>query len=167
MNDVIRRASGASREDLTRDNVGVRLELASDLPPVDGNVSQLQQVISNLIRNALEAMKTTVDRPRELRLRTERRGQDVVGIAVEDSEPGLDPTRLESAFSAFFTTKVRGMGLGLAICRLIVERHGGTISASSDGESDARFDIAIPAMSNSGPIRKELVASETGQSPGS
>lgn len=159
VNEVIRRALGASREDLARDNVVVRLDLASNLPPVDGNVSQLQQVISNLVRNALEAMKTTGDRPRELRLQTERRSNDVVGIAVEDSGPGIDPTELEDTFGAFFTTKAHGMGLGLAICRLIVERHGGTISASSDGESGTRFDISMPGVSDSEPIERGPVAS--------
>jgi signal transduction histidine kinase len=149
VNAVIRQVLEAFREDLAQDNIVVRLDLASDLPPVDGNVSQLQQVISNLVRNALEALKTTENRPRELRLRTELRAQGGVGIVVEDSGPGLDPTQLHNAFNAFFTTKAHGMGLGLAMCRLIVERHRGTISASSDGTSGARFNIAIPAISKS------------------
>jgi signal transduction histidine kinase len=149
VNDVIRRVLDAFSEDFAENNVVVRLDFASNLPPVHGNVSQLQQVISNLVRNAIEAMKTTENRPRELRLRTELRGQDAVGIAVEDTGPGIDPTQLHNAFSAFFTTKARGMGLGLAMCRLIVERHRGTISASSDGKSGARFDIVIPRISES------------------
>jgi signal transduction histidine kinase len=151
VNGVIRRVLDALREDLARDDIVVRLDLASNLPDVDGNVSQLQQVISNLIRNAIEAMKATENRPRELHLRTDLRGQDAVGIAVEDSGPGIDPTQLHNAFSAFFTTKAHGMGLGLAMCRLIVERHRGTISATSDGISGARFNIAIPVIAKSEP----------------
>jgi signal transduction histidine kinase len=163
VNEVIRRVLDAFREDLAENNIVARLDLASKLPSVDGNMSQLQQVISNLVRNAIEAMKTTENRPRELRLRTELRGRDVVGIAVEDTGPGIDPTQLDNAFSAFFTTKAHGMGLGLAMCRLIVERHRGTISASSDGKSGARFDIAIPVVSESESIQTGPVASEGGQ----
>ena len=143
---VIRRVLDHFGEDLARDDIAVRLDLAANLPPIDGNASQLQQVISNLVRNAIEAMKTTDNRRRELRLRTELRG-DSVGIAVEDTGPGIDPTQLDRTFSAFFTTKAQGMGLGLALCRLIVERHHGTIAAFSDGKSGARFDITMPVDS--------------------
>lgn len=152
VNEIIRRVSDAFREDLAQDNIVMRLDLAPNLPHIEGNVSQLEQVISNLVRNALDAMNATENRPRELHLRTELRGQNAIGIGVQDSGPGIDPTQLSNAFRAFFTTKAHGTGLGLAMCRLIVERHGGTISASSDGESGARFDIAIPVMSRSGPI---------------
>jgi signal transduction histidine kinase len=157
VNAVIRRVLDAFREDLGRDNIVERLSLTSDLPPVDGNIIQLQQLISNLVRNALDAMKMTENRPRELRLQTELRGHDAVGIAVEDTGPGIDPTRLENAFNAFFTTKAHGMGLGLAMCRLIVERHGGAISASSDGKSGARFNIVLPRASKSEAIRNAPV----------
>jgi signal transduction histidine kinase len=98
-------------------------------------------------------MKATENRLRELRLRTELHGADGVGIAVEDTGPGIDPTLLDRAFSAFFTTKAQGMGLGLAMCRLIVERHRGTISAFSDGKTGARFNITIPARSSAEPIQ--------------
>lgn len=158
VNKVIRRALDAFGEDLARDNMVVQLDLASNLPPVDGNTSQLQQIISNLIRNALEAMKTTENRPRELRLRTELHGEDSIGIAVEDSGPGIDPTQLNKAFNAFFTTKVKGMGLGLAMCRLIVERHRGTIFAFSDGKSGTRFNITMPVKSE--PIQEQQTNSE-------
>jgi len=87
-------------------------------------------------------MKTTDNRRRELRLRTELRA-DSIGIAIEDTGPGIDPTQLDRTFSAFFTTKAQGMGLVLALCRLIVERHHGTIAAFSDGKSGARFDITM------------------------
>ncbi len=151
VNDVIRRVLDSYRDDLAGNKIVVRLDLASNLPPINGNVGQLQQVISNLVRNALEAMKATQGRPRELTLRTELREQDAVGIAVEDSGPGIDPTQLNKAFSAFFTTKAQGMGLGLAICRLIVQRHRGTISAFSDGKSGTRFNMTIPGLPKSEP----------------
>jgi signal transduction histidine kinase len=151
VNEVVRRVMDTFREDFAPADIGVRLDLASNLPPIHGNANQLQQVISNLVRNALEAMKATENRPRKLHLRTERDGEDGVGIAVEDTGPGIHPAQLDQAFNAFFTTKAHGMGLGLAMCRLIVERHGGTISASSDGKNGARFNIAMPAQSKSGP----------------
>ena len=151
VNEVVRRVMDTFREDFAPADIGVRLDLTSNLPPIHGNANQLQQVISNLVRNALEAMKATENRPRKLHLRTERDGEDGVGIAVEDTGPGIHPAQLDQAFNAFFTTKAHGMGLGLAMCRLIVERHGGTISASSDGKNGARFNIAMPAQSKSGP----------------
>jgi signal transduction histidine kinase len=143
-NEVIRRAVEPFRGDFSRHRIVVHLKLTPSLPPVDGNEAQLQQVISNLVRNALEAMQTTTARPRLLRLRTELRGREAVGIAVEDSGPGMDPTQLDNAFGAFFTTKHDGMGLGLAICRLIVERHGGEITVSSDGSSGTQFNLILP-----------------------
>jgi signal transduction histidine kinase len=155
VNELIRRVLDAFREDFARDKIVVRLDLGASLPPVDGNASQLQQVISNLIRNAQEAMKTTEDRRRELRLRTELNGEDGIEIAVEDTGPGIDPTKLDQAFNAFFTTKTQGMGMGLAMCRLIAERHGGTISAFSDGKNGAQFNITIPVKPSDSAIASE------------
>jgi signal transduction histidine kinase len=147
VNELILRALDSFREELAHHGVIVRSELTLDLPIVEGNRSQLLQVISNFVRNALEAMAATKDRPRELRLRTDFQGDDAVTITVEDSGPGIDPAQLDKVFGVFFTTKVHGMGLGLAICRLIVERHGGRITASSDGESGAQFNVTLPASS--------------------
>jgi signal transduction histidine kinase len=147
VNELILRALDSFREELVHHSVVVRPELALGLPIVEGNRSQLLQVISNFVRNALEAMASTKDRPRELRLRTELRNDDAVAITVEDSGPGIDPAQLDKVFGVFFSTKVHGMGLGLAICRLIVERHGGRITVSSDGESGAQFNLILPASS--------------------
>jgi signal transduction histidine kinase len=149
MNEVVRRVMDTFREDFAPASIDVRLDLTSNLPRIHVNASQLQQVISNLVRNAIEAMKATENRARELRLRTERHGEGGVAIAVEDTGLGIDPTQLDQAFNAFFTTKTQGMGLGLAMCRLIVERHRGTISAFSDGKSGARFNIIMPVESKS------------------
>jgi signal transduction histidine kinase len=116
----------------------------TELPPVDGHRGQLREVIFNLVRNAIEAMDTTTDRSRVLRVTTELRDRDAIAVAVEDSGPGIDPQRLESIFTAFLTTKSYGMGLGLAICRMIAQQHGGRLTASSDGKSGTRFQFILP-----------------------
>jgi signal transduction histidine kinase len=79
-----------------------------------------------------------------LRVRTETRGRAAVAVIVEDSGPGIDPGRLDEIFGAFVTTKPHGMGLGLAICRMIIEHHGGELTASSDGRSGASFQFVVP-----------------------
>jgi C4-dicarboxylate-specific signal transduction histidine kinase len=94
--------------------------LTTNIPRFHGNRRQLQEVIVNLLHNAIEAMDIMTDRNRVLRLKTERRGIDAIVLSVEDSGPGVDPKNLESIFDAFVTTKRHGMGLGLAICRVIV-----------------------------------------------
>jgi signal transduction histidine kinase len=148
VNEAIRRVAEPFREELSRRSIALRLELASNLPPVAGNASQLQQVISNLVWNATEALEATEGRPRELRVSTELYEQ-AIKIAVEDSGPGIDPAKLIRIFDAGFTTKREGMGLGLAICRLIIERQGGNIAASSDGRSRTVFNVILPLVSTS------------------
>jgi signal transduction histidine kinase len=119
-------------------------EPTPELPLVDGNINQLRQVIFNLLHDALEAMETTTDPSRVLRVRTELRGRDAIVVAVEDSGPGIDPKQLDGISGAFFTTKADGMALGLAICRMIIERHGGQLTASSDGKRGASFQFVLP-----------------------
>jgi signal transduction histidine kinase len=134
----------SSRGELADRRVTARTELASELPLISGHRRQLQQVLSNLVQNAIEAMDTTTDRDRMLRVRTALHNRDAIMVAVEDSGPGLDPKQLGSIFDAFFTTKSHGIGLGLAICRMIVERHGGQLTAASDGNNGARFQFVLP-----------------------
>jgi PAS domain S-box-containing protein len=122
-------------------------ELASDLPLIDGHPAQLRQVVFNLVHNAIEAMAPTTDRTRLLRVSTRPEGHDAIVVAVEDSGPGIDPGRLDDIFDAFVTTKATGMGLGLAICRMIVQRHGGRLSASSNGRTGARLQFVLPVGS--------------------
>jgi len=122
-------------------------ELASELPLIPGHKRQLQQVISNLVQNAIEAMDSINDRDRLLRVRTGLQNSDSIVVAVEDSGPGFDPKQLSSIFDAFFTTKPHGIGLGLAICRMIVQRHGGQLTAASDGKNGARFQFVLPTES--------------------
>jgi signal transduction histidine kinase len=122
-------------------------QLTTNIPRFYGNRRQLQEVIVNLLRNAIEAMDITTDRKRVLQLKTERRGGGAIVLAVEDSGPGIDPKNIESIFDAFFSTKPQGMGLGLAICRAIVNQHGGQLTASSNGKDGALFQVVLPVGS--------------------
>ena len=134
------------REQLNTHGVKAHVELASDLPPVMGHKGQLQEVIINLLQNGIEAMDAVKEDRRILHLKTKIHGDDAIVVEVQDSGPGIDPADLNSVFDAFFTTKSHGMGLGLAICRMIVERHGGWLSASSDGASGASFQFVLPIV---------------------
>ena len=118
-----------------------------ELPPVMGHGGQLQEVVINLIQNAIDAMDAVDDGSRVLTVRTERNGNDAISIEIEDSGPGIDPKKSsDDLFDAFFTTKPHGMGLGLAICRMIVERHDGKLSVSSAEPHGAIFRIELPRI---------------------
>jgi signal transduction histidine kinase len=142
------------RVEFEHNGVETSTELAPELPFVDGNSGQLQELIHNLVRNAVEAMGATTNRARLLRVRTELRGRDAIAIAVEDTGPGIEPTKISSIFDAFTTTKSDGMRLGLAICRMISEHHGGQLTASSDGKSGSLFLFVLPIASTRGHPRK-------------
>ena len=144
VNEIVLDVLQSMQEELTEHGVTTETELASDLQPVDGHRNQLRQVIFNLIHNAIESMDDTTDRSRMLRVTTKSHDPDAIIVAVEDSGPGINPTRLDSIFDPFITTKPDGMGLGLAICRMIVERHDGKLSALSDGKNGARFQLVLP-----------------------
>lgn len=144
VNATVLRALQTVRADLEVHEIELRTALEAGLPLVDGHTGQLEEVLVNLIKNALEAMATPMDRSRMLQLATARKGSDAISVAVQDSGPGIDPSRIEAVFSAFVTTKSQGTGLGLAICRMIVERHGGQLTASSDGKSGALFQFDLP-----------------------
>jgi len=147
VNELILGVLQSSRKDLQDHGVETRLELASELPLVDGHRRQLEEVIFNLVHNAIEAMDATTDRDRLLQARTELSDHNAITVAVRDSGPGIDPQRLDSIFGAFVTTKSHGMGLGLAICRMIIERHGGRLTASSDGKNGSLFQVVLPTIS--------------------
>ena len=133
------------RSELISHVVEVRSEL-SELPPVNGHRGQLREVIFNLVRNAIEAMENT-DNSRILRVITKLRDHKAVVVGIEDTGPGVDAQKLDGIFGAFFTTKSQGMGLGLAICRMIIEQHGGELIASSDGKNGALFQFVLPTAS--------------------
>jgi PAS domain S-box-containing protein len=147
VNEIALEVLQSSRGELAEHRVTPRTELASELPLVSGHRRQLQQVISNLVQNAIEAMDNTTDRDRVLRVRTRLHNRDAIMVEVEDSGPGIDSKQLGSIFDAFFTTKSHGIGLGLAICRMIVERHGGNLTAASDENNGARFQFVLPTES--------------------
>jgi signal transduction histidine kinase len=143
VNEIIAEVLQSLRAELKDHAVEVRQELA-ELPPAAGHKGQLRQVIFNLLHNAIEAMDATTDRKRVLRVTTLLRGSDDVAVAIEDSGPGIELEKLDRIFTAFVTTKSQGMGLGLAICRMIIEQHGGHLTATSDGKSGAVFQFVLP-----------------------
>ena len=145
LNEIIRGVLKSLSNDLNDHHVEPRVELTSKLPQVNGNRGQLQEVMANLIVNAIEAMETTSDQSRVLHVRTELRDRQAVAVVVKDSGPGIDKDKLDGIFTAFVSTKRYGTGLGLAICRMIIEYHGGKLSASSEGkDGGASFEFVLP-----------------------
>jgi len=147
VNEIIFGILRSSRKELRDHDIDARLELASELPLVEGHRRQLEAVIANLVHNAIEAMDATTDRDRVLWVRTKASGHDAITVSVQDSGPGIDPKRIDGIFGAFFTTKSHGIGLGLAICRTIIEHHGGQLTATSDGKNGTLFQFALPTKS--------------------
>jgi len=147
VNDLTLRALRVLDSELKNHNIGRRLEMKPELPPITGHSGQLQEVVVNMIQNAIDAMDAVDDGSRVLIVRTERNGNDAISIEIEDSGPGIDPKKSsDDLFDAFFTTKPHGMGLGLAICRMIVERHDGKLSVSSAEPHGAIFRIELPRI---------------------
>jgi C4-dicarboxylate-specific signal transduction histidine kinase len=147
LNDAAREVLALSSSDLQRGRVVLQTELADDLPRVRGDRVQLQQVILNLLRNALDAMSDIHDRPRQLLLRTESEGADGVRLTVRDSGVGVDDASLDKLFDVFYSTKSEGMGVGLAVSRSIIESHRGRIWAAANEDSGATFAFTIPSGS--------------------
>jgi signal transduction histidine kinase len=109
-----------------------------------GNRVQLQQVILNLVMNAIEAMSTVTDGERTLRVRSDVHQPGDLTVTIEDSGTGIDPASAERIFEPFFTTKSEGMGMGLSICRSIIEAHGGTLSAAPGQPRGSVFRFTLP-----------------------
>jgi signal transduction histidine kinase len=145
MNDLAVKALHDLDSELKGHNIVTRIRLTSQLPPIMGHSGQLQEVIVNLIQNAVDAMDSVDNDGRVMQVRTEHRG-DAVNVEIEDTGPGIDPKQTDNIFDAFFTTKPHGMGLGLAICRMIVERHEGRLDVSSANPHGAIFRITLPQM---------------------
>ncbi len=144
-NAAIREVIELLHGEATKNDVSVQTELAEDLPLVLGDRVELQQVILNLIVNAIEAMGEGSERPREVLITSGKTGSGDVLVAVRDSGPGLAPADLERVFEAFHTTKPNGLGLGLSICRSIIESHGGRLWASPNSPRGAVFQFTLPA----------------------
>ncbi len=145
LNEVIREVLHLLDGETTRRRVIVETDLGRDLAPVAGDRVQLQQVVFNLLLNGIEAMDSVVDRPKKLFISSKRPGPETVLAEVRDSGTGLkDPDRI---FEAFFTTKENGMGMGLAICRSIIDAHHGRLWAASGEGSGTTFSFSLPVRS--------------------
>jgi len=144
LNDATREVIALSLSDMQRNRVLLQQELTEPLPLVMGDRIQLQQVVLNLLRNASEAMAAVDDRPRQLLVRTERDGDGGVRVTVRDAGVGLDRQGLDRLFDAFYTTKHGGMGIGLSVSRLIIERHNGRMWAEPNEGPGATFAFSIP-----------------------
>ncbi len=144
INGLVREVLTLVRGEVENQQVSVRTELLHELPPVLGNQVQLRQAIVNLIVNAIDAMSPVIGRPRMLQLKTELQGFDNVLLSVEDSGTGIETKDINRMFDAFFTTKSHRMGMGLSICRSIVENHGGRLSVSPGRPHGAIFQVLLP-----------------------
>ena len=131
---------------ITKDAIAVQTEFAKDLPLLHGDRVQLQQVALNLILNALEAMRSTSDPLRDLRISTEAKEAGDVLVSVRDTGPGITSEDLERIFEPFFTTKPGGMGIGLSICRSIIEAHGGSLWAGANQPRGTTFQFTLPGV---------------------
>ena len=154
LNEAILDVITLTRSEVLKHGVALQTELATSLPSVDGDRVQLQQVILNLIMNAAEAMSDLGAETRELLISTQTEAAGGVLVAVRDSGPGLDLTSAHRVFEAFYTTKSAGLGMGLAICRSIIEAHGGQLWASANEPRGAVFQFTLP------PKRDEAVPVE-------
>lgn len=144
LNEPVREVLALLRSELDERKVSVNVVLTEGLPPLLGNRIQLQQVILNLVRNASEAMGAMTDRARILRIRSEADVSGSVILTVTDTGPGIDAKTLDQIFEPFFTTKPDGMGMGLSICRSIIEAHGGRLSAEPAKPNGMTFRIVLP-----------------------
>ena len=143
INEVIRAVVVLAEGEARRTHARVRTELAGDLPRVVGDPVQLQQVVLNLLLNGLDAMSAVVDRPRELVMSTHQEAADRVHVTVQDSGSGIDPQHVHRMFEAFYTTKRRGMGMGLSISRTIIEQHGGRLWAEPNDGPGTTFHFTV------------------------
>ena len=145
INDLIQGVVRLVTREAQAHGASVRLDLAPALPAVVGDRVQLQQVVINLVINAIQAMASVTARPRELSIRSRQNEAGHVLIEVADSGHGIGSTNLDQLFKAFFTTKPAGMGMGLSICRSIIEAHGGNVWATDNTPSGAVFHFTLPA----------------------
>jgi C4-dicarboxylate-specific signal transduction histidine kinase len=144
LNEAINEVIGLARSAITKNAVSVQTRLTKDLPPVQGDRVQLQQVLLNLILNAVEAMGAVDAEARKLSVGTEQTQTNGVLVAVRDSGLGIDPENLERVFEAFYSTKPGGIGMGLSICRSIIDAHGGQLWAHANKPRGTVFQFTLP-----------------------
>jgi PAS domain S-box-containing protein len=149
INEAIREVIELTRSEAAKHGASVQTALGKGLPPIEGDRVQLQQVVLNLIVNAVQAMGAIAEGPRELFIVTARAEPNGVLVAVKDSGPGVAPANLAQLFASFYTTKPDGLGMGLSICRSIIEAHGGRIWATANQPRGAIFNFTIPTHSGS------------------
>jgi C4-dicarboxylate-specific signal transduction histidine kinase len=143
LNAAITEVTVLARSAIMQNGVSVQTRLAEGLFPIHGDRVQLQQVVLNLLLNAVEAMGSVDGEPRELLISTEQEHKGVV-VAVRDSGPGIDPACMERVFDAFYTTKPKGVGMGLSICRSIIDAHGGRLWADANEPRGTVFQFTLP-----------------------
>ena len=146
LNEAINEVVGLARSTITNNGVSVDTQFAEGALPVEGDRVQLQQVVLNLIVNAVEAMGSVGEGTRELTISTEQTKTKGVLVAVRDSGPGIDPENIERVFEAFYTTKTSGVGMGLSICRSIIDAHGGRLWAEAAEPHTAIFQFTLPGV---------------------
>jgi C4-dicarboxylate-specific signal transduction histidine kinase len=149
LNDAIDEVIVMVRNAIEKSRVSVQTRLKRGMLSVRGDRVQLQQVVLNLILNAVEAMSSVEEGPRELSISTELSETNGILVSVRDSGPGIDPEHLDLVFKPFHTTKASGMGMGLSICRSIVDAHGGRLWAEANQPRGALFQLTLPAMDES------------------
>jgi signal transduction histidine kinase len=147
INDLVTETIPLLRREIASHGAALHMDLHSDVPPVAGDKVQLQLVVINLVVNGIQAMAGTIGRENSLTIRSRRRRGNGVLVSVIDSGTGIDPRHLDTLFNAFFTTKPAGMGMGLSICRSIIEAHGGEVGASNNQDFGATFHFTLPEFS--------------------
>src|SRR5258708_3562781 len=146
INEAVREVQALTRSELQRHGVTLHTDLSADDRPVFGDRVQLQQVLLNLIMNGIEAMRAVTERPKTLAITSEPVEPSGVLVAVEDTGTGLDPATADRIFDPFFTTKSDGLGMGLSICRSIIDAHGGGLWGSPGVPSGTVFPFTLPAV---------------------
>ena len=149
INDAVQEIVALTRNEFQQNRISLRTRLADDPPPILGDEIQLQQVVLNLLVNAIDAVNAAGSGPREVQISTAKDGATSMRVAVSDSGVGLDPAKLDHVFGAFHSTKTEGMGMGLTISRSIIEALGGRIWVTPNTPRGAIVQFTLPTISES------------------